>query len=51
VLPLAWAAASAWRLPASPLPSDNLRWERLALGCAAGALVAIVVALRIASPD
>ena len=50
-IPLAVAALAAWRIPAAPAVADYARWERLALGCAAAALVVIVVALRIASPD
>jgi len=50
-LPLALAALAGWRLPAEPTAADYARWENLALGCAVTALVGIVAALRIASPD
>jgi len=51
VLPLALATLAGWRLPASPDAADYARWRRVALGCAVAALIGIVVALRIASPD
>ncbi len=51
VLPLALATFAGWRLPDSAGAADYARWARLALGCAVAALVCIVAALRIASPD
>jgi 1,4-dihydroxy-2-naphthoate octaprenyltransferase len=51
ILPLALATFAGWRLPASADAADYVRWGRLALGCALTALVCIVAALRIASPD
>jgi len=51
VVPLLAAALAAWRLPDSAVEADYALWERWALGCGAAALVAVVVALRIASPD
>jgi len=50
-IPLAGAALAAWRIPEAGTAADYAGWERWALGCAAAALAAIILALRIASPD
>jgi 1,4-dihydroxy-2-naphthoate octaprenyltransferase len=49
--PLAVAAAAGFRIPAGEGPDSYERWERVALVCGQTALVCIVAALRIASPD
>lgn len=50
-IPLAAAALAAWRIPAAANADDYARGERWTLGCAAAALVVIVLTLRIASPE
>jgi len=48
--PLAVAGLTVWRLPSPATPAAYERWGRVALVCAAAALVAIAISLRVASP-
>lgn len=50
-LPMLLVAVAGWRMPAAPSEQDQRRWRMLATGCAIAALVTIVVALRIATPE
>jgi 1,4-dihydroxy-2-naphthoate octaprenyltransferase len=49
VVPLAVAAAAAWRTPKNPDAAAYARWGRLASACALAALASLAVALRFAS--
>src|SRR5262245_346094 len=50
-IPLVAAAVLAARVPSRATALDYEKWEKAALVCAATALVLLVVALRLASPD
>jgi 1,4-dihydroxy-2-naphthoate polyprenyltransferase len=49
VVPMAVAAAAAWRTPVTPDATAYVRWSRVASICAAAALACLAAALRFAS--